>query len=165
MAWEGAADAAALWVNLDSATITLTLRTIGDHGVDQVERTHNDATDALDVAIKGQRRLIVSVRIASARQVPGANAQHYASLLRTRLQRDSVLEALDAAGLGLTEVMPTIEGDITRNDRRVSIAITDVLFSCAEYDTDAGASGSHVKNVEVTGNEGAPHQVSFTTDA
>lgn len=106
-------------------------------GIDEVRKTYTDGPNpSRSVALVGNRKFTVSVRIESDEQSPGRNAIHYAALLRTRIRRPDVLEALRVAGVSLGRILASTEADYVRDGRLVSLVITDVLLLAAEIDPD-----------------------------
>lgn len=110
----------------------LRLKTWTAVGVDEQRRTEDDT-----IALCGNRRLVVSVRIVSESQANGAEAVgHHSSLLRTRIRRQSVLAALRESHVALSTVFPTVYADYESDERMVSAAITDIVFLSREWDVD-----------------------------
>ena len=147
--WQGTREATGWhsWPNatgLPPAIAELSLRQLGAMGWDEVRKTYSDSPSPnRTVALVGNRRLQLAVRIESQRQDDGQDAVGALSgLLRTRVYRPSILAALHAAGLAVATVRDTIERDfVDDQDRTISVGITEILIFAAENDSDAPETG------------------------
>lgn len=148
--WQGSREATG-WHSYPSAdgrppaTAELSLRQLGGFGGwDEVRKTYSATpTPNRTVALVGNRKLQLGVRIESQRQDDGQDAVGALSgLLRTRILRPSILDALRAAGLAVSTVRDTIERDFEDlHDRVISVGITEIVIFAAENDADAPEQG------------------------
>jgi hypothetical protein len=146
----GRASSAVLWSKTREAggfrpavRVDLILRSPVGLGRDETRHEYDADTDENTATQCGLRMLNVSIRIQSYDHTGATEAVGtLAGRLRTRLYRESILVALAAADVALHEIRPTVEQDYTEDDREVSLAIVDVVFSAPENDVDDNATAS-----------------------
>lgn len=136
----------------DSPLVDLVLKSPVAVGVDESRRKYNAGTDKLEWTQDGPRKFTVSVRIEAESQKTGEETVGTeAGNLRTRLGRPATRAAMRAGGVVLERMEPTVDADFSRDNRMVSLSITDVVFWAAESDPDPTASGDYIQHVGITG--------------
>lgn len=158
--WEQTAEAG-VW--MESPWLELRLKTPGAIGVDEYRHTYDSDTDSLVHTQEGVRTFVVSFRLHSESQDPGETALgQLASNLRTRLRRPGVKALLLAEDVALARIEPTVDADYEGDGRRVSLSITDVVFSGAETDTDTDNAGDYIHTVEMGPVDGLDLDITMT---
>lgn len=149
------------WTNRSSAgkylsgpAVFLQLRSPRGVGVDETRREYDVGTDANVVTQCGIRVFTVSVRIENDSQTPGEETVGaLAGVLRTRLRRGSIRDALHTAGIALLSIERTVDADYRTpgEGRWCSASVTDLQLSAAENDLDTTDSGDFIESVQGTG--------------
>ncbi len=122
-------------------------------GIDETRYEMNEAETALVPTYCGLRTFNVQVLLQASSQEPTADAVGVlAGRLRTRIRRAEILAVLQAAGVSMIGVGPTLEVDYTdANGREVSASSTEMYFSCVESDTDEEYDAGWIDNLEADG--------------
>jgi hypothetical protein len=119
------------------ATAELKIRNIRGLGQDEKRPTYDSGTQTRTITITGTRRALVQVKIVSARQSAGMDCQALAELMRTRLGRDSIQDALQAAGVAVADIRESASADFVAEDgRQMSACVNELLVWLAQNDTD-----------------------------
>jgi hypothetical protein len=158
VSWANTREAGAQWGSDSTPCVTLRLRSPRSLGQDGERLTYtpdpsdpdDPAKGTLETAIYGNRVFTVTVRIETPDQRPGnESVGALASRLRTRLGRDSVIDALYEAGIAIVDILPTVDADYPADGGWVSASITDVILSACEWDVDDTASPDWIAQVQV----------------
>lgn len=120
---------------------------------DWTEKEYDAGTGKLVKTQVGPRELVVTFRVETNDQTPGADASQITSNIQTRLQRRSVQETLDAVGVSLATIADPIGGDYPFDDRMQSVSQVDVLFNLVESDVDTTDSGDWFNIVQLRSNK------------
>ena len=162
--WKGT-NAANSWHSWDPAAgrppvrVELRLQLVQASGIDEVRQHYDSGSGMRTEELCGNRELTVSVRIESESQADGEDAVgQLASYLRTRLRRPTILAALQAAGLGLADILPTVTADYVDQDRDLSVSVTDLLVLAAESDKAAPTGTGWIEKVAVEFDGSEPDQ-------
>jgi hypothetical protein len=151
--WEDSS-ASSTWHAPAQARVRLKLHEPTQVGQDGLYHTYDSDADTLLPVVAGDRTFFVSVKIRSHSQVPGGASEPVgvvAGKLRSRLQWPRVRALLDAAGVSVRTVRPTINASEPEDGRQVAMAIVDVVFNAVENDTDEGAEGGYFTKVALGG--------------
>lgn len=151
--WEDTS-ASSAWHKPGQERVRLKLHEPTQVGQDGVYFDHDPDADTLLPVVAGDRTFFVSVKIRSHSQVPGASSEPVgvvAGKLRSRLQWPRVRALLDAVGLAVRVVRPTINASEPQDGRQVAMAIVDVVFNAVENDTDTEADGGYFTKVALGG--------------
>lgn len=96
----------------------------------------------------GHRNFSVTVKVCVDNQDPSAAAPTtLCGRLRTRLRRESVLGALQEAGVALVSIGSTINADFDVDGRLWSCGILELSLRCSEVDTDTESDGDWINEV------------------
>lgn len=155
----GVNEAQVQWENTDRAGgwntspwVDLVLRSPQSVGVDEARRKYNQNTDLVTTTIEGPRKFRVTVKIWSENQTPGAESVgQLAGNLRTRIRRVGNLEALRAVNVSLEGLDPTVDADVNKDGRMVSLSTTDVVLWTSETETDPTAPTDYIQRVKGDG--------------
>lgn len=121
--------------------LELRLRAPGALGIDEYRHEWDGAE--VDFTIHGVRRFTIQVMAETMDQSVGETAPgQLLSDLRTRLRRPSILTALRAAEVAISEIRDVVEADYQSDGRRVSSASMEVVFNASEVDADTAADGN-----------------------
>lgn len=151
--WEDTA-ASSAWHKPGQERIRLKLHEPTQVGQDGVYYTYDADNDVALPVVAGDRTFFVSVKIRAHTQVPGAASEPVgvvAGKLRARLQWPRVRALLDAAGVAVRVVRPTINASEPSDGRQVAMAILDIVFNGVENDTDTSAEGGYFTKVALRG--------------
>jgi len=136
------AEAAPRWIDLTASGV----RGVGQDEVryDVVEGLTPDLT-TVTPSYCGYRVFNVTVHVGGASQDDTEDAFYLAGRIRTRIRRADVLAVLQAAGVALVDVGPSLEVDYRDiNGRMQSAAFVELRFAFTEYDTDTVDASGHV---------------------
>lgn len=151
--WEDTS-ASSAWHAPAQARVRLKLHEPDEIGTDGLYWEYDADEDKLLPVVAGPRTFFVSVKIRAHTQAPGSASEPVgvvAGKLRSRLKWPRVQAILDAAGLGLQIIRPTINASEPQDGRQVAMAIVDVVFNAVENDTDTAAEGGYFQKVALGG--------------
>jgi hypothetical protein len=104
--------------------------------------------------LSGPRSTRVQVKITSDNQDTNESVSVVAERLRTRLDRESIVEALRVAGIGIGASTDTVAASYKNTSGRVnSVAIIEIDFNLAQNDTDTEAPTDFIETITVVGSE------------
>lgn len=138
VAWHGE-PRAQVWAS--HPHVTLELLTVRALGVDEDRLHYDPVTGRNEVEHAGPRLIEVRVRIETDDQIAAEAIGSLAARLRARMRSGygRSYAALQAAGLGVAEIAPTVSADFTQDGRRWSASITDLTLCAAESDLETVA--------------------------
>jgi len=152
--WEGKREAnrwtGPVWADLRLGTVI-------QIGRDEKRREfHNGgtpATSGLTTNYGGQRSFHVMVIVGSDDQEDMEAIGEATAGLRTRMQREEVVEMLAAVDVAVADVLPTLNVDFIDEGRQYSQSMTEVRFNTVENDEDEfpGAVLGYIAEVEASG--------------
>lgn len=138
----------------DSAWVDLQLNSPVAQGTDEIRYEFveglNAAASRLIPTYCGRRLFSVSVMIGVLSQEDDEEAVGtLGGLLRTRLRRAEILGILQAAGVALRSIGPTIPADYQNEDGHwVSNSVTEIFLACTESDTDPDEAGDFISSTD-----------------
>lgn len=155
--WEGKREAnrwtGPVWADLRlGAVIAL--------GRDEKRRTFHDggspANSGFTTAYGGQRSFHVMVIVGSDDQEDMEAIGEATAGLRTRMEREEVVEMLAAVDVAVSDILPTLNVDYIAEGRQYSQSMTEVRFNTVESDEDEfpGALTGYIAEVLADGVEG-----------
>ena len=99
--------------------------------------------------VSGPRNFWVSVRIEKEQQTVGLDAEALAGKLIAGLRFPRVSKLLDAADVSISTVRPPVNSSYPKDDRRVSVAIVDLVCQSAENLTDTAETVGTFNTIQV----------------
>jgi hypothetical protein len=139
-------------VMTDDLYVECKLSAYGAHGRDSVEYDYDIARpvgEELEPHQRGLRSVVWQVQFWSHEATDTEDAFSQASALRDRLHLDEVRDALQAAEIGVGEVLLLTEIDALNSDREMSVAQLDIQLNSVSDVT--GTKLGYVEQWGVTG--------------
>ena len=122
-------------------------------GKDETRYRYDAGNDALLPRQYGPRALTVQVKVESRSQDLATSARAYAEILRTRLGRQEVLEALRGVDLAVSSTSNVVTVDRTEKGggRLLSVGVLEIVFLTHVSDEqDETAEAGYIATVEIT---------------
>jgi hypothetical protein len=132
--------------------VVLSIRSIASVGQDEhfLVTVPINGEDTLVPALAGERRVTLSVRVESHNNTDTTWAWQTIERIRTRLGRQSSLDALEAINLALIDAGPAVPVPVVRDRREWSVASMDVALAAAFTDVETDAPFDWIQSVELT---------------
>lgn len=117
--------------------VVLSTNSVVSVGIDETRRegSLNPLDDAM-VTITGVRQFTWTVMIEAQNQGVGDTARELIETVRTRMGRQSTIDALGTVGIGLANDLAVTHTDYLESGRMVSMAALDMLMNAVENDDD-----------------------------
>jgi len=131
--------------------LILKVRSIQDVGEDETRIVEVDIGGTpTDVPAQiGNRRIILEVRVESQESTDSLWAWQTVERIRTRLRRQSSLDALDALNFAIVRTGAAVSVPTTKDRRSWSVASMDITFAARFQDAEAEAA-NWIQSVEIT---------------
>ncbi len=138
-------------------TVEIKIRQVKSEGEDEQRATFTAGSpDSRYKALVGSRKITLQLKIVSQQQVSSLDCFGVESLIRTRLKRSSIVDALQTAGLGVGGYGPAMHADYDDHGRKMSACIVEVPMWAAENDIDdTEGSADWIESVRGTGETGS----------
>jgi hypothetical protein len=114
--------------------VLLSIRSVVTTGQDQKRTELNEDTNLLETRMVGHRRFVLSVRVEATESAGNFSVRSTAERIRSRLWRDSTIDALDAVGVSLVRTEAVQYLASVRNFRETGAAVLDVVLSTVSND-------------------------------